>query len=223
MSTFECRDIRPSLGAYALGVLDAAEQDHVRTHLDRCIECAVEEAALRETGRALALSDLDMIEQPPEPSADVLPNLLRRVGAARRRRRVVGAVAAVAAAAVVAVAGVLVVNETGEAPGNVDASAATVSTQEGAVGVEVNIWGRDWGTALTVEVSGVPAGLRCSLVAVGSNGERETAATWAVPRVGYQDSGLTMDGAHGLRPWEVERYEVVTSDGELLATLPMDH
>jgi anti-sigma factor RsiW len=224
MSTLECRDIRPSLGAYALGALDIAEAEHVRAHLDRCAECAAEAADVHEMANALSLTDLEMIEKPPS-SGDVLPNLLRRVSAARRRRRVAGAIAAAAAAALVTVAGVVVAND-GEPPQQPSATepAATVSGQEGSVAVEVDLWERDWGTALTVEVSGVPAGYRCSLVAIGADGERETAATWVVPPAGYEGgSSLTMDGTHGLRSWEVDRYEVVTSDGELLATLPMDN
>jgi anti-sigma factor RsiW len=225
MSTHECRDIRPSLGAYALGALDIAEAEFVRAHLDRCAECAAEAADMHEMANVLSLTDLEMIEKPPSPSADVLPNLLRRVSAARRRRRVAGAIAAAAAAAVVTVAGVIVAND--DAPSQEPSAtepAATVSGQEGSVAVEVDLWERDWGTALTVEVSGVPAGYRCSLVAIGADGERETAATWVVPQAGYDGgSSLTMDGTHGLRSWEVDRYEVVTSDGELLATLPMDH
>jgi hypothetical protein len=98
----------------------------------------------------------------------------------------------------------------------------TASGREGSVAVSVDIWDRDWGSKLTVDVSGVPAGYRCSLIAVGAEGQRETAATWVVPSDGYNDTRLTMDGSHGLRSWEVERYEVVTSDGELLVTLPMD-
>lgn len=228
MSAPECREIRPELGAYVLGLLDAADEQRVREHLDRCSECSSEAASLRETGWALSLTDLAMVERPPEPSPDVLPNLLHRVSAARRRRRITTAAVAAAAAAVVALGGVVVVDAVDDSPSedieageDRDEPTATAAGREGSVAVEVDIWDRGWGAAVTVDIAGVPAGYRCSLVAVGAEGQRETAATWVVPTAGYDGGSLTMDGAHGLHYWEVERYEVVTTDGELLVSFPL--
>jgi anti-sigma factor RsiW len=68
MSSPQCREIRTELGAYVLGLLDAADEQRVREHLDRCADCATEVASLRETGSALSLTDLEMVEGPPEPS-----------------------------------------------------------------------------------------------------------------------------------------------------------
>lgn len=229
MSSPQCREIRLELGAYVLGLLDAGDEQRVREHLERCVDCAAEAASLRATGSALTLTDLALVEQPPEPSPEVLPNLLQRVAAARRRRRITTSVAAAAAAVVVTLGGIALVDAVDDSPGDgVQAGESdgepvvTASGREGSVAVTVDIWDRDWGSALTVDVSGVPAGYRCSLVAVGADGQRETAATWVVPSGGYnEETGLSMDGAHGLRHWEVDRYEVVTSDGELLVTLPV--
>lgn len=228
MNAPQCPQIRPELGAYVLGVLDAGDEQRVREHLDRCPDCAAEAASLRATGSALALTDLAMVEGPPEPSPDVLPKLLQRVFAARRRRRITSAAVAAAAAVVVAVGGAVVVDavdgspsEDVEAGEDGDEPTATASGREGSVAVEVAIWDRGWGAAVTVDVAGVPSGYRCSLVAVGADGQRETAATWVVPSDGYSGGSLTMDGAHGLHPWEVERYEVVTTDGELLVSFPL--
>lgn len=226
MSSPRCRKIRPELGAYVLGALDAGDERRVREHLDSCADCAAEAASLQTTGSALSLTDLTMVERPPEPSPDVLPNLLQRVSLARRRRRITTAAVAAAAAVVVALGGVAVVDAVDDSSSQdvvAGEPAETVSAREGNVAVAVDVWDRDWGSALTVEITGVPAGYRCSLIAVGADGQRETAATWVVPSGGYNEgTGLTMDGAHGLHSWEVERYEVVTSDGELLATLPLD-
>ncbi len=230
MSSPQCRAIRLELGAYVLGLLDAGDEQRVREHLVRCDECAVEAASLRETSKALALTDVGLVEQPAEPSPEVLPKLLQRIAAARRRRRIAGVVAAAAAAAVVTVGGIAFLDAADDSPGaSVEAGdvstepAVTTSGRDGTVAVEVDVWDRDWGSKLTVDVSGVPAGYRCSLIAIGGDGRRETAATWVVPSAGYNEGGggLTMDGAHGLRYWEVDRYEVVTSDGELLVTLPL--
>ncbi|MGH2949592.1 MAG: zf-HC2 domain-containing protein, partial [Solirubrobacteraceae bacterium] len=37
-----CDDLRPALGAYALGALDADEAARVRRHLQECPACAAE-------------------------------------------------------------------------------------------------------------------------------------------------------------------------------------
>lgn len=227
MNTPQCPDIRPELGAFVFGALDSGDEQRVREHLDRCADCAAEAASLRSLGAALSLTDVTMVERPPEPSPDVLPNLLQRVSSARRRRRITTAAVAAAAAVVVAVGGVAVVEAVDDGPGDgieeagPDEPTATASGQEGSVAVEVAVWERGWGAAVTVDVAGVPAGYRCSLVAVGADGERETAATWVVPSAGYGGGSLTMDGAHGLHAGEVERYEVVTTDGELLVSFPL--
>jgi hypothetical protein len=97
--------------------------------------------------------------------------------------------------------------------------AVSVSGLDGGVGVEVAAWDMEWGTAVEIAVSGVPGGYRCSLVAVGVDGSQETAATWAVPDAGYNgDGSLVVDGALGMRSWEIERYEIVTTDGDILVT-----
>jgi hypothetical protein len=97
---------------------------------------------------------------------------------------------------------------------------ASVSAEEAGVSLAVDAWDKGWGTALRAEVAGVPAGSRCSLVAVGQDGTREIAASWVVPGSGYGDNGaLTVDGAVGLRSGDVDHYAVVTADGSTLVTV----
>jgi hypothetical protein len=220
-----CTEVRRSLGGLALGVLEGAEAAWAREHVAQCPRCASELAGLIAATDALALVDVDAVTSPPEPAADLLTRLLRRVASARRRRRWAGAAVAVATAAIVGVVGFALADREVEPP--VAAPVTSVAGAEGGVGLEVDAWDRGWGTAVQVAVTGVPAGYRCSLDAVGSDGSRETAATWVVPDNGYAGGGaedgsgggaLTMDGALALRSWEIERYEVVTTDGEVLVT-----
>jgi hypothetical protein len=97
---------------------------------------------------------------------------------------------------------------------------ASVSAEEAGVSLAVDAWDKGWGTALRAEISGVPAGSRCSLVAVGQDGTREIAASWVVPGSGYEGNGaLTVDGAVGLRSGEVDHFAVVTADGSTLVTV----
>ena len=158
------------------------------------------------------------------PDPRLLDGLLERVRTQRRRdrlRRWALGVAAAAAAAVVAVLGVEALSDDQPAapPEQLAVSpSAQAQGSDGGVVLDVDLWRRAWGTAVHVDVSGVPGGSRCSLVAVGVDGTREVAATWTVPSNGYDPSAgaLGVDGAVGLQVEQVSSYEVVTSDGDVL-------
>jgi anti-sigma factor RsiW len=213
-----CDDVRVLLGAYALGSLDPAEEQLVRVHLEFCDACSAEFADLGRTVSALALVDLaDVIE--PAEAPDNLPRLLAQVRAFRRRRRL-AALAVAASVAVLAGIGGLVAGGDAEPPVAEPPPVASVSAEEAGVSLAVDAWDKGWGTALRAEISGVPAGSRCSLVAVGQDGTREIAASWVVPGSGYEDNGaLTVDGAVGLRSGDVDHFAVVTADGSTLVTV----
>ena len=212
-----CDDVRVLLGAYALGSLDPADEQLVRDHLESCDACSAESADLGRTASALALVDLADVIGPVE-APDSLPGLLARVRAFRRRRRL-AALAVAASVAVLAGIGGLVAGGDGEPPAS-EPPVASVSAEEAGVSLAVDAWDKGWGTALRAEVSGVPAGSRCSLVAVGQDGTREIAASWVVPGSGYEDNGaLTVDGAVGLRSGDVDHFAVVTADGSTLVTV----
>jgi Putative zinc-finger len=227
-----CDDIRLSLGALVLGALDHEEERRVRSHVADCPDCAAEVAALEATAGLLAMTGPlgygdGAAARPDEPvgrpDPRLLDGLLERVRVQRRRdrlRRWALGVAAAAAAAVVAVLGVEALSDDQPAPPEQVAAAPSAQAQgsDGGVVLDVDLWRRAWGTAVHVDVSGVPGGSRCSLVAVGVDGTREVAATWTVPSNGYDPSAgpLGVDGAVGLRVEQVSSYEVVTSDGEVL-------
>ena len=222
MSEMRCDDVRLALGALALGALEPDEEQQVRDHLVSCPECSAEAQLMEATAAALALVDASEVEtEQVEPSPALLAGLLTEVRRQRWRRRLVGiaAAAAVAVAAWVGGAALAGGGPSQEATPDVPAPVASATGQEQAVALEVAAWDRGWGTAVQASVSGVPAGSRCSLIAVGSDGTREVAATWQVPGDGYEDAGrLTVDGAVGLRSWDVEHYAVETVDGQTLVT-----
>ncbi|MFW6204884.1 MAG: anti-sigma factor family protein, partial [Actinomycetota bacterium] len=175
-----CDDVRVALGALAVGALEPGEERRVREHLEQCPGCAEEMAGLSSTVAALGLVDPAEIESPPEPSPDLLQGLRARVTAARRRRRF-AAVASVAASAVIAgVAGFGLGNQgfgQGSGPDSAEPAAAetpvvSVSGSEQGIALQVDAWDKGWGTAVQAEISGVPSGYRCSLVAVGGDGSR---------------------------------------------------
>lgn len=82
-----------------------------------------------------------------------------------------------------------------------------------------------WGTHTVLELKNVKGPLKCSLVAVGKDGEKETVTTWSVPEWGYgvKDSPhpaarnpLYVHGGAALDRDDIDRFEVRTSDGERL-------
>ncbi|MFD9908254.1 anti-sigma factor family protein [Streptomyces sp. NPDC059063] len=82
-----------------------------------------------------------------------------------------------------------------------------------------------WGTHTVLELKNVKGPLKCSLVAVGKNGERETVTTWSVPKWGYgiKDSPdkwartpLYVHGGAAFARGDIDRFEVTTFDGERL-------
>lgn len=211
-----CDEVRTALGALAVGALEPAEERRVREHLDSCPDCGREAVALTGTVGALAL-----VDPPAQPSPELLPGLLARVAAARRQRRLIGLATAAVAAILAGAVGLALGVRSQEPVAAADEPVVSVSGSEQSIGLQVDAWDKGWGTAVRASVSGVPAGNRCSLVAVGTDGAREIAATWVVPGDGYQSGGaLTVDGAVGLYSDEVDYYEVVTLDGKTLVTAP---
>lgn len=223
-----CDEIRISLGALAVSALDADEERQVLEHVSRCPRCSAELSELSETvGLLAAAKPYGASPAAVTPDPQVLDNLLAAVAQERRRarrRRFAPGLAAAAAAAVLAGTGVLLVADDEPTPASVAAPTPTAELHgsDGAVVLDVELFTKAWGTAVRGAVAGVPPGATCSLVAVGTDGTRQVATTWTVPRGGYdpETGKLWFDGGVGLMPHETSRYEVVTTDGDVIVTAP---
>ncbi len=82
-----------------------------------------------------------------------------------------------------------------------------------------------WGTETVLELKNLKGPRKCSLIAVGKNGERETLSSWTVPDRGYGIPDATTEKArkplyvHGgaaFAPSQISHFEVVTFDGKRL-------
>ncbi len=96
------------------------------------------------------------------------------LGRARRRRAQRRLAAAAAALVLIAGAGVLL-GERGDG-----GDGAYTMNAGGSVAMSVHVRDQPGGSALTVAVRGLPSGEQCTLVAVSTSGQRETAGTWTV-------------------------------------------
>lgn len=231
-------------GAYALGVLDAADAARFEEHLADCDRCAAEledlmglQPLLAEAGESV--SDPEALTAVPGPG--VLDSLLEEVGAVRRtryRRRLY----LVAAAAALVVGGpvatyALTSGGPEEAPEH-PASYARTMYEHGEkagtvdpvtkVAASVSMERKPWGTHVALKLANVKGPLACDLVAVGKSGAEQTVTTWAVPAGGYglKDGAakwnrepLYTHGGSAMNRSHIDRFEVRTLDGKRLAAI----
>ncbi len=251
-----CDGIREMLGAYVLGALEPEETEEVRRHIETCPACTEEYAQLRPLPGLLDLVSVEEVTTSvPGPTAGVqgesraawplptdrqwhaLVGRAERERSGRRRRALAATAGAVAAAGLLAFFGAFALRDGGDGsptatPSPTSSATAPAGDQVGAVdnrtGVHatVSFTAVGWGTKLAVELGGVPAGEKCSLIAVSASGRREVASSWQVPASGYPRdpvSGgagtITIPGAVGMQPDQIDHYEIVTVSGKKLLNI----
>ncbi|MEV7995058.1 zf-HC2 domain-containing protein [Streptomyces sp. NPDC086077] len=242
-----------TVGAYALGILDDTEATAFEVHLAGCEWCAqqLDELAGMEPMLA-ALADLPGTGTPSigeslsaRPSPRLAEKLVDEVAErrAQKRRR---SMYMVAAAAALIVGGPLVsVAATGgeDSSGGNRTVQAVSPAQQAFKGMPDRVTATDpktqvsgtvamqekaWGTDAVLELKNVKGPEKCSLIAVGKNGERETLSNWSVPDWGYglpnatteqAKNPLYIQGGAAFAPNEIDHFEVMTFDGDLLVEI----
>lgn len=246
-------DLHETVGAYALGILDDAEATAFEEHLATCEWCGqqLDELAGMEPMLA-ALADLPGTRGAPDigetlaarPSTELSDRLVgevveRRVRAKKSRRLFFGLAASLIIGGPLVAIATTGGDTTNEARPTQTVSAAKqvftdtnpkdkvqgtdASTQ---VSAAVGMDSKPYGTGLALELKNVKGPQKCSLVAVGKNGERETATTWTVPKWGYgikdaptelARNPLYLQGAVAMDRADIDHFEIVTFDGDKLA------
>ena len=202
-----------SLAAYALGTLDIHERREVHEHLQHCSRCHAQWEQFTEIVPLLARVSPDAAAAGlPVPKEQVLERVLaaasKEVTTRARRRRVLAAAAALAL--LLAGIGAVVVSQR-------DAPTLTIAGAQGEVQARVQLQPAKVGTALALELTGVPAGQLCRLVVVGDDGRREVTATWEASYAGEATTRAQSD----LEMASIERVVVETLDGRLLVDVPV--
>ena len=220
-----CREIRQLLGVYVVGAIDPSERALVDDHLGQCQLCRDELAGLaglpamlsRIPAADVERMDISVTELPglQEPSDEMLASLLRKVSV-KRRSRMWRSVAAVAAAAVIAAGGAAGTMQLIR-PGPV-ADVARAVSPDGHVAAVVDYTPTAWGTAMRVQVAGIPSGTTCRIWVVGKDGRTAYAGTWTVGNSSYggkawysASSSWTADSVSKFR---------ITSGSRVLLTIP---
>jgi anti-sigma factor RsiW len=159
-----CRELRPLLGAYVLGALEAEEAAAVRAHVAACPACAAEHARLAPLPGLLTLAEgaRQATADPPSPALEerVLDAVARAAPRPRRRPRPWFArrgarvlVATGLAALVAATAGVALLGRGGDSGYDLRLRAAAAPPGARAHAQLVSVPG---GTAVHLWVRGLP-------------------------------------------------------------------
>ncbi|MFJ2116468.1 MULTISPECIES: zf-HC2 domain-containing protein [unclassified Streptomyces] len=229
-------DLHRDVGAYALGVLDAADAFRFEDHLMVCPQCTL---LLADFGGVKAQLDNYARQTPAEVApfivADpaLLTGLLDRTAAGQRRSRRRW-LALVAVAAMLVLGGPLAVLGTasdrvtgpgavgagavpGVSPGGEVAARWTASDSTTGTSAVVTTAGTDWGTDIGLELDRPGVAEVCSLVVVGVDGSETTVMTWA-SRAEDSETMITKGGA-ALAPEEIDHFEIRAADGRVLVTI----
>jgi hypothetical protein len=194
MNDPSCRDVRELLGVYIVGAIEPADRSVVDSHLGYCHDCREELAGLAGLPallRRVPLADAEALasvgaraNDTYEAEPELLNSLLRQVTAVRRTRRLRG-VFALAAALAVAVGGGAVVSRTLAPQSSQGPIAEMDSAHASKNGLGATVWyGRNnWGTTMSVQVTGVRPGTECQF--------------WVLTRTGK----LALIGSWAARPW----------------------
>ncbi|WP_373296985.1 anti-sigma factor family protein [Streptomyces brasiliensis] len=237
-----------TVGAYALGILDDAEATAFEAHLAGCEWCAqqLDELAGMEPMLA-ALADLPGAGSTPsigeslsaKPTPRLVEKLVDEVSERRalKRRRSFFMLAAAAALivggplAVLAASGGSDHGDDTMAVGPAQAAFQTMTDKKSAtdpathVTATVAVEKKNWGTHAVLQLKNVTGPQKCSLIAVGKNGERETVTSWSVPNWGYgianakseeAKNPLYVHGGAAFSPNQIDHFEVMTFDGKKL-------
>ena len=222
-----CRE-SASLGAYLLGVLDPVERSTMARHISGCRYC---QAQLLEMAPLSGLLRHTSFEGPPPATASAAlpgatPALPANTGPAARNRAGAGTggrrglrrdliACALAVAAAATAIGLYVGTSTPSAapfPMAVTVSATNLSTH---VAASATLTPEATGTVVRLTLTGLPPDTTCHLVVHASDGDSETAASWAS---GYSPTD-TVPASTAVSRTDITSLDVVNSSGQLLVAL----
>jgi hypothetical protein len=187
MSDPSCRTFHELLGVYVVGAIEPGERASVDAHLNQCYECREELAGLAPLTALLHRVPLEEAERiavgesaedlHDEPSPDMLDSLLRQVGSRRRTRRF-RAMFTAAAAILITVGGAVAATQALTPHQHAHPDVATASA--GVISATVRYGQDNWGTGMSVQVTGFRQWTTCRFWVITKDGHRRLAGGWMV-------------------------------------------
>ncbi len=213
-------ELRLSLGSYVLGSLDPADRAALDAHLPGCPACREELATYAALPALMSRLSIDQVRQPtPTVPPTVLSRALNTVAAERNstvtqlRRWRRATVLSAAAATIVAVlfGATLLHTQTPSPPEGTPLIATAGVSASGSASLQA----KPWGTALTLQLQGLPQGDSFTAWVTAPNGTRSIAATWTPSPDGH----ATLTGAANITDTTHATLQIMQGDTTLL-TLP---
>lgn len=200
----EHQQYREWVAAYILGALDPAERSAFEAHLQTCDDCGEELKELAPLPGLLNRVDLTGPTPAPESVVDRAVASIASEWAAMKRSRTRWRWLA-AVAAVVAVVALVAPIVTGPEP--LEGTVVVFEPASPASG-SVLVEEKAWGTAVAIELSGLPESDTYVAWAVSGTGEWEQMATWGpTPSLSAK-----LSGASSMAPGELAAIVVTTGD-----------
>lgn len=212
--------LRHALGSYVLGSLEPTERAAVQAHLGGCAACREELASYAGLPALMSRVSIDQVREPPPPVPPaVLGRALEAVAAERagtlvhlHRWRLATVLSAAAAIVVAVVLGVSTVTaRPATTPTGVALVAAAGVTASGTATLEA----KPWGTAITLQLNGLPQGEGFTAWVTAADGTGTIAATWSPTPDGH----VVLTGAANVQDDHVAGVQVRQGAATLL-TLP---
>jgi len=208
MTPLDCEFWRGELAMAALGRLPAPERLALDGHLAACASCRGDLAELTSVNQALELADPAVVQPDwpgptgSRPAAGPAPALAGSWRSRLRRRWALGGLAVVAALAGATLFGLRPMPP----PGITVALHGTQGVQASAV-----LTAEHWGTDVSLQVAGQPAG-RVYHVSM----ESTTGAWWPAGSYRSEQGGFHVELACGVDPTQVERIWVEDTAGQVV-------
>ncbi len=235
--TWDCHDVRLSLGVYVLGAIDPAERALVDAHLATCRDCRDELAGLAGLPALLARVNPDEVSRicaddavrtvaDERPPGELLGTVLDLAEARRRRSRwrFVAAAAVVVAIAGGVFGGLSSATSTTHTvyaiqfPGG-SGPWETVQTTSKITGATATIdYSQElWGNTFEVMVDNIPLGTTCQLWVVHPDGSRTQVAAWTTA---HDEGRVWYAGSMPVSSQPIGSFQITAGNKVLLAVTP---
>lgn len=214
--TPEHQQLRESLGAYVLGVLDPPDRRHLERHLSECGDCTDELTRLTPLPGLLSrVSEPEVSDDLLVPSDGLLDGVVARLAQEERSLRTQvrwWRLATVAACVAALVAAVIAVAPWQREPDRVIVAADPAVAESTAATGQAAAIAWEWGTTVELQVEDLPRRDVYELWAIADDGRRERAGTW-----GQTASGQArVRGASSIDRSALRRVEVTDPDGGVI-------
>jgi anti-sigma factor RsiW len=209
-------DLRFSIGALALGALDADEAREVRRHLADCPGCQAEYTSFLGVKRIM---DVGLVGAPMPELRERPRRRLRLppVASGLRHRLVLGAAGGLAALALVGGGFAMGRGHDTTPSGTVAQATVLPPVTESGVTAQISFQGRGWGTWIDARMSGAPSEIVCTLYVYDKNQTKIQLSSWK--SVGGRQ--IEIPAATSLTPDQIDHFEVEVADNGYDISVPM--